>query len=89
MLFRQQDKEGLLQRSSRSAYAGLVVLAVAIVAAVLLVTDVLFSRTQAWVTAGAVAALLAWWWIAVPFWQRAHNRQDDRRTTPRPDRRVA
>ena len=51
-------------------------LAVAIATAVLLVIDVLFSRTQAWVTAGAVAALLAWWWIAVPFWQRAHNTQD-------------
>ena len=75
VLFRQQDKEGLLRRSSRSAYAGLVVLAVAIASAVLLVTDVLFSRTQAWVTAGAVAALLAWWWIAVPFWQRAHSPQ--------------
>ena len=76
VLFRQHDKEGLLHRSSRSAYAGLVVLAVAISAAVLLVTDVLFSRTQAWVTAGAVAALLAWWWVAVPFWQRAHNEQE-------------
>ena len=76
VLFRQHDKEHLLRRSHRSAFAGLVVLAVAIVAAVLLVVDVLFSRTQAWVTAGAVAALLAWWWIAVPFWQRAHNRQD-------------
>ena len=76
VLFRQRDKEGLLRRSSRSAYAGLLVLAVAIVAAVLLVTDVLFSRTQAWVAAAAVAALLVWLWIAVPFWQRAHNEQD-------------
>ena len=76
VLFRQHDKEGLLRRSSRSAYAGLVALAVAIVAAVLLVTDVLFSRTQAWVTAAGVAALLVWWWIAVPWWQRGHNRQD-------------
>ncbi len=76
VLFRQHDKEGLLRRSNRSAYAGLVALAVAIVAAVLLVTDVLFSRTQAWVTAGVVGALLVWWWIAVPFWQRVHNEQD-------------
>jgi hypothetical protein len=76
VLFRQHDKEGLLRRSSRSAYAGVVVLAVAISSAVLLVVDVIFSRTQAWVTAGIVGALLAWWWVAVPFWQRAHNRQD-------------
>jgi uncharacterized membrane protein len=76
VLFRQHDKEGLLRRSSRSAYVGVVVLAVAISSAVLLVVDVIFSRTQAWVTAGIVGALLAWWWVAVPFWQRAHNRQD-------------
>jgi hypothetical protein len=77
VLFRQHDKEGLLHRSSRSAYAGLLALAVAIVSAVLLVTDVLYSRMHAWVTAAAVAALLTWWWIAVPFWQRAHNTQEE------------
>ena len=76
VLFRQQDKEGLLHRSSRMAYAGLVVLAVAITAAVLLVTDVLFSRTQAWISTAAVGAVLAWWWIVVPFWQRAHTTQE-------------
>jgi hypothetical protein len=76
VLFRQQDKEGLLHRSSRMAYAGLVVLAVAITAAVLLVTDVLFSRTHAWISTAAVGAVLAWWWIVVPFWQRAHTTQE-------------
>jgi hypothetical protein len=76
VLFRQHDKEGLLRRSSRSAYAGVVVLAVAITSAVLLVVDVIFSRTQAWATAGTVGTLLAWWWVVVPFWQRTHNRQD-------------
>ena len=50
--------------------------AVAIVAVLLLVVDVLFSRTQAWLTAGAVAALLVWWWVAVPFYQRSHSQQD-------------
>src|SRR5918997_594904 len=40
VLFRQHDKESLLHRSSRSAYAGLLVLMIAIVTAVLLVTDV-------------------------------------------------
>jgi hypothetical protein len=76
VLFRQHDKETLLKRSSRSAFAGLLVLALAISSALLLVVDVLFSRTQAWVTAGVVAALLLWWWVLVPYWQRAHNGQD-------------
>ncbi|MGY1634010.1 DUF6328 family protein [Geodermatophilus sp. SYSU D01186] len=76
VLFRQHDKENLLRRSHRSAFLGLIVLAIAICSAVLLVTDVVFDLTLAWVTTGIVAALLAWWWIAVPFWQRAHARQD-------------
>ncbi len=77
VLFRQQEKEALLKRSNRSAFAGLVVLAIAISAAVLLVTDVVFDLTQAWITAGAVAVLLVWWWIAVPLWKRAHSPADD------------
>ena len=76
VLFRQQDKEGLLRRSNRSAVAGLVALGLAICSALLLVVDVLFSRSLAWVTAGALGLLLVWWWIAVPFWQRAHHAQD-------------
>jgi Trk-type K+ transport system membrane component len=75
VLFRQKEKEALLHRSNRSAFAGLVVLALAISSAVLLVVDVLFSRTQAWVTTGAVAGLLLWWWLLVPLWQRARNEQ--------------
>ncbi len=76
VLFRQHDKEALLRRSNRSAFLGLTVLAVAIVGAVLLVTDAVFDLTLAWVTAVAIAAFLVWWWIAVPFWKRAHNQQD-------------
>ena len=76
VLFRQEDKEGLLRRSNRSAFGGLMALALAICSALLLVVDVLFSRTQAWLTAGVVAALLLWWWVLVPFWQRSHNTPD-------------
>jgi hypothetical protein len=75
LLFRQADKEGLLRRSNRSAVAGLVALGVAICSALLLVIDVLFSRTLAWATSGALALLLIWWWIAVPLWMRAHGGQ--------------
>jgi hypothetical protein len=77
VLFRQHDKEALLQRSNRSAFLGLTVLALAITGAVLLVTDVVFDRTLAWITAAAVGALLIWWWIAAPLWKRAHDQQDD------------
>jgi Family of unknown function (DUF6328) len=75
ILFRKHDKEALLKRSSRSAVAGTFVLAVAICSAVLLVVDMLFSRTQAWVTAGVFAVLLGWWWFAMPLVQRARDDQ--------------
>jgi hypothetical protein len=76
ILFRQHDKDMLLRRSNRSALAGLLALGVAICSALLLVVDILFSLTLAWVTAGALAALLGWWWLAVPLWHRAHHEQD-------------
>ena len=70
VLFRQHDKEGLLRRSSRSAYAGLLVLALAIPAAVLLVVDALVNRTLAWWLASVIAAMLLWWWVVVPLAKR-------------------
>src|SRR3712207_2902620 len=66
VLFRQHDKEKLLKRSHRSAFAGLLVLALAICAALLLVVDVLFSRTQAWLTAGVGAAPPLLGWVVAP-----------------------
>ncbi|WP_233489452.1 DUF6328 family protein [Blastococcus sp. TF02-9] len=83
VLFRQQDKEALLHRSNRSAFAGLVVLALAVCSALLLVVDVLFSRPLAWTVAGVVAALLAWWWLAVPLRLRASS-PDGRSGTKEP-----
>ena len=79
VLFRQHDKESLLRRSSKSAFAGLMVLIVAISAALLLVLDVFFGRWQAWLTTIVIAAMLVWWWAAVPLWHRARNEQDDLR----------
>jgi hypothetical protein len=76
ILFRQHDKEMLLRRSNGSALAGLLALGLAICSALLLVVDVLFSLTLAWVTAGALAVLLGWWWLAVPLWHRTDHEQD-------------
>lgn len=72
-LFRQHDKEDLLRRSNRNAFLGLTVLAVALVSAVLLVTDVLFSLPQAIVAAAVVAVLVGWLWIGSPVVQRARG----------------
>ena len=66
VLFRQQDKENLLRRSNRYATAGVGVLAVAIISAVLLVLDFIFGRTTALVTGGVLALSLGWWWMVLP-----------------------
>ena len=84
VLFRQHDKDALLRRSNRSAFGGLVALGVAMTSAVLLVVDVLFSRTLAWTSAAVLAALLAWWWVAVPFWIRSHDTERDPAESGRP-----
>ena len=85
VLFRQHDKEKLLERSSRSAFWGTVVLAIAISSAMLLVVDMFFSATQAWVTAGVVLALLLWWWVVTPLVQRSRGATDE--VPEREDRR--
>lgn len=85
VLFRKRNKEKLLKRSSRSAYAGLVLLALATVSGVLLVVDILFTRTQAWVTTALIAALLSWLWIVVPFWQRSRGDIDEPEPEPEPE----
>jgi O-antigen/teichoic acid export membrane protein len=77
VLFRQKDKEKLLRRSNLYAFAGLVVLGVAICTAILLVVDVLFTSTAAWLAATVIAVLLAIIWIAVPYWRRRNTEQDD------------
>ncbi len=76
-LFRQHDKEDLLRRSNRHAFLGLSVLALALVSAVLLVTDVLFSLTQAIAAAAVVAVLLGWLWMGSPMAQRARGPRTD------------
>ena len=78
ILFRQQDKEALLRRSNRSAIAGLLVLGARHLRRRCCWSSTSSSRaTLAWVTAGALAVLLAWWWLAVPLWQRGRHQQDE------------
>jgi hypothetical protein len=64
--FRQTDKERLVQLGTRTAIAGLGLLAVAITAVTFVVTQVLYANTTAAIIAAAVASLLAVLWFAVP-----------------------
>jgi hypothetical protein len=64
--FHQRDRSFLVAYANGAAIAGLTSLVIAMVSAVLLVCDVVFSRTTAVVAAGAIAAVLLTLWFLVP-----------------------
>ena len=68
--FRQQDKERMLHWANRFAIIGVGLLAIAIGTIVLLVIDVLYEFRTAAMVAGAVTALIAWAWFALPLSRR-------------------
>jgi hypothetical protein len=71
--WREYDKEQLLRTANRLAIAGTVLLAVAMTAAVFLVTDLVF-RFPTTVTVTAVcAAAFAWFWYGLPPWRKAED----------------
>lgn len=64
MRFRRHDKAQLLRSGNRCAIAGMAVLAVAMIAAVFLVTEILFGDGPAAVlTAGIAIPMVLLWWI--------------------------
>jgi hypothetical protein len=65
--WRVADKEKIVRIGTMLTIAGLLALAVAIVAVVLLVTDYIFSRTTAYVASAAVATLIVVTWYLVAF----------------------
>jgi predicted neutral ceramidase superfamily lipid hydrolase len=68
--FRQHNKEELLLSSNRFAIAGICFLALAMIGAVTLITDFLYSTT-ATIVAGTIATLLfSWFWTALPLLRR-------------------
>lgn len=70
VLFRQQDKEQLLQRSNRYARTGLVTLLVALALGVFFVLHVVIAGLAAVAVAGVAALPGVWWWIVLPLRHR-------------------
>jgi hypothetical protein len=70
ILFRTGQKEYMVELSNRLAIGGLLSLAVAMVAAMLLVADVMFGFTVA-IAVGVVTALaFVYVWAGLPLWRR-------------------
>jgi hypothetical protein len=68
--FRQQNKEELVLVSNRLAIAGMVFLALAMTGAIMLITDVLFSRVVTVAFSIAAMTLFAIFWGALPLRRR-------------------
>ena len=72
--WRQRDKERMLVTANRLSIAGTVFLALAMIAVVFLITDVLYGGWIVVVVPGAVAILFAWFWYGLPLVRRADDR---------------
>jgi hypothetical protein len=66
LLFRQPEKEQLLLQSNRLAIAGLTMLAIALLASILLVSDYLFGAVTAGIVTGVGGLAVAVLWYAAP-----------------------
>jgi hypothetical protein len=75
LLFRQHDKEQLIDTSSRFVVAGTVLLGCAMCCAVYLVGDFVFNSWVGALLAGFAAAGFAVFWYALPLSRRAMKRR--------------
>ena len=71
--FRQEDKEHLLLTSNRFAIVGLTFLALAMIGAVMLIADYVFSPTLTVVAALVSVALLGTLWAILPIMRRTRE----------------
>ena len=68
--FRQHDKERMLFTSNRLVIAGTVFLAISLVGAIFVVTDVLYRSTFAAVVTALMSGWFAWFWYGLPLSRR-------------------
>ena len=71
--FRQRDKEHILVSSNKFAIAGIAFLALSMVGAIVLITDVIYSDTAALATGLVALAVFAGLWFALPLARRVDN----------------
>ena len=71
--FRKKDKEHLIQTANRLAIVGLAFLALAMIGAVMLIADYVFSSTLTVVAGIVAAAVFATLWAVLPLMRRASS----------------
>ena len=72
--FHQSDRAYVIESSHRLTIAGLVALAVAMLGAMLLITDVIYDGAVVWLAPGLLAVLLVVLWFARPLVRHAAGR---------------
>jgi hypothetical protein len=72
--FHQSDRAYVIESSHKLTIAGLVFLALAIIGAILLVTDYLYDGTVVWLGPGVVAVLLLGLWFVRPLFRHARGK---------------
>ena len=75
--FRRRDKRHIVETASRFAIVGLIALALAMLGAVITVTDFLFGVGTVLVTGGAVLLLFATLWFLLPLLRRRRNKLEE------------
>jgi len=78
MLFRKRDKEHLVRISNRLTLAGLAVLALSLIGAVLLISDILFKGTMTIVSTAVTGIVLATLWALLPLYRRRDLSAEER-----------
>ncbi len=73
VVFRRGVKDSLVTFTGRTAAAGLILLGLSVLGAVLLVVDLVLSLTASLIIAGAVLVLAVLLWIVVPISLRDRN----------------
>jgi hypothetical protein len=81
--FHQSDRAYIIESSNRLLIVGLGFLAIAIVGAVLLVTDYLFAGVGAWLWPAAVGGAVIVLWFVRPLLRRLQTRSADPATSQR------
>ena len=72
--WREGEKESLLRSATRMSIAATVCIAFAMVAAIAVITDLLFGSAASAIATVVVGAIFAWFWYGLAFWNRFAGR---------------
>lgn len=73
--WREGEKESLLRSATRMSIAATVCIAFAMIAAIAVITDLLFGSSATAIVTAVVATIFAWFWYGLPFWTRFAGRR--------------